>query len=58
MLLGTASLVLSFGSISLMNLAATAQMARVRKAYIESLLRQEMAFFDVNSADVASRLNE
>ena len=57
--IGAVGFVLSFGQVSLMNITASRQVRTVRKEYLRSLLRQDMAWHDSASAgDLAARLAE
>lgn len=51
--------VLAIFAIDLLNLAASRQIARVRKMFLRAVLRQDMTWYDTNtSTNFASRITE
>jgi hypothetical protein len=51
--------ILAVVTIDLLNMAASRQIARVRKMFLKAVLRQDMAWYDTNtSTNFASRITE
>lgn len=51
--------ILAVLTIDLLNIAASRQIARVRKMFLKAVLRQDMAWYDTNtSTNFASRITE
>ena len=46
-------------TVDLLNIAASRQIARLRKMFLQAVLRQDMAWYDTNtSTNFASRITE
>ena len=56
---GGISFLVSLGEMTAMNISASRQIRRVRTKYFEALMRQDVGWYDMNTAgDLASRLAE
>ena len=58
-MIGLVNLVCSFVFVTCFNTAAESQVLRIRKIFLKSILRQDIAWYDVTqTGDFASRISD